>query len=1528
MLSGMISKDKEMDYFSMKRKELQALCKEHNIPANSANSVLAEKLSQLLNEKEKPITQKRACLRSSVDTTNEDEPAVSKREVKKVRFSPNNDVLEYQMRSGKKHVATPIATKTRRKSVATKVDELVVDNDSTNELIDDGVQIPDKRSSSRAQDRGAVRDVVKETSVVKEPEGNLGKVTRSKANLLAKGNVVQPEESKQSKKPVKDVKKGSGSVEETAVGHVRATRSKAQAVTDDSVGLDVNTQAKKKRGGQVAEDVQNVEHTDEFMEIPARVTRSRQNSKEDINNVVSNPKAEKKRTRREMKATDQSSSLSNVASEDKQELPKRKSLRTRGVENMDEDQGDEEVVNGGRATRAKAQLAVESGRDGKSRAEKKVVVPIEPKMVQKPEKSIKVGRKNANKRKSVMLSKNSEVVIHSVEPVNRRTRNTRSTSVMPEAQEKVNEEPEETRSPAVEKKQAKGKSVDVTKSGKVASELRTAVNATGSPKSRKRRGTPVTEDQGIETNYGAVVDESARRSTRSAGESEGNSAANKQAASVKTPTSGIGKQSAAKGELSEGSQIGTRRALRSGAATSGDSSNKRAKLSAPKQSDAEYSAVKSSKKGTPVSKLLNFEPGEKVVETELTPAIGGSRSRITRSAIRSDKTAGSLKKPSQTSIKKQPIGDAPGRVTRSGIKDTGNASSYYAGKVEKKKPNRSAHQVQPLDDAQISTPEVAEASPNPDVDTLGVQSKVDKEAMGWISGNTDDLSSPEMRLPTKVVKENMVSVSETANVVESIGTLLGEKSSGAEPHLISNGSDAEARDVEEGMEAADASIEKSSIQFTPNVVKPEMTANLLSETQQKPLDLPSSGDEPLLVPNLSEIPLQPLSEVEVQIAENSEKLDANEMDPAETGFVSTGQQTDVMLEEQVVSIETTVVMEDNAGFSFGDAVNECDIGSHNIDSSAVYHDSFEQPDVISTKELERPVEPSNIENGSEQGAEDESASAPTSLTTKLVSEDNNDTLDQETDDDKLQSLYSAENDIKDGMDAAHGSLPEPNVLPAEENLISDDVADVSVDAGDEPAKELETDVVQSPDVMSTKEVERSVEPSNIEEDNNDTLDQATDDDKLQGLYSAENDIKDGMDAAHGSLTEPNVLSAEENITSDDIADVLVDAGNEPAKDLVVQSPDVMSTKEVERSVEPSNIENGSEQGAEDERASAPTPLTTKLVSEDNDDTLDQATDYDKLQGLYSAENDIKDGMDAAHGSLMEPNVLPAEENITSEPAMELESDVVQSTGTDVHQGPILGRSDNENDSPRFGKPEDESDSLVLGKFDGEDANVNTGKECETDEGLNSEHLLQDPVSSDGDGHGDDEGASANKEHESNSMPNNNNDVSDTLGKNDDFNMNKQPEPTSEPSSFNDVTETPYSTDDISVEDQKAHSKPYGNDVFGAPLMGEDAPVMGEDDVLVDAGNEPTKELESDAVPSIDSDVPIMGTSGDENGSPKNDDFNMNKQPEPTSEPSSFNDVTETPYSTDDISVEDQKAHSKPYGNDVFGAPLMGEDAPV
>ncbi|PWA43180.1 elongation factor 1-alpha [Artemisia annua] len=64
----------------------------------------------------------------------------------------------------------------------------------------------------------------------------------------------------------------------------------------------------------------------------------------------------------------------------------------------------------------------------------------------------------------------------------------------------------------------------------------------------------------IGTDYGTVADESATRATGNGGNSEGKYAANKQAASVKTPISGISDKPAVKGELSKGNQRGTRQA--------------------------------------------------------------------------------------------------------------------------------------------------------------------------------------------------------------------------------------------------------------------------------------------------------------------------------------------------------------------------------------------------------------------------------------------------------------------------------------------------------------------------------------------------------------------------------------------------------------------------------------------------------------------------------------------------------------------------------------------------------------------------------------------------------------------------------------------------------------------------------------------------------------------------------------------------------------------------------------------------------
>ncbi|KAJ0596484.1 putative transcription regulator SAP family [Helianthus annuus] len=457
-----------MDYHSLKRRELQALCKEHNIPANSANSVLADKLSALFNEKQKPKARQRTCMKSLVETTDEGEPAESKRQAKKVRFSPNNDTVEYE-RSGEKQKDMVTQVKTRRKSMAKKVDQPVVDSSVTVDLVEDTAQIPVKVTRSRAQSlvkdvvipnniknkgRGETKDAGKGTDVDKESEGNVGKATRARARTLQKGG------------------EATESVEETVVGRARVTRSRAQTSMEGGTSRDANPDVKKKTGKQVKTEGQSVEPPVEVMDVTVRATRSRrQPLKEEVKNTVTNPQADKKRTRREMKE------------EDKQEPPKRKSLRTKGV---DEDEGAKmEVINDSRVAR--------------NRKNKANTVEV-----QELEEPIKhAGRKTVNRRKSVLPSVKADVDPHLEEPARR---NTRRKSVVQKATVKVE-------SPTVGKKDSK----------RLSGIIEDKENATtGTPKSKKRRGTPV-EDPIIETEHG-----SPKSSTRRASKSEGKSVAKKE----------------------------------------------------------------------------------------------------------------------------------------------------------------------------------------------------------------------------------------------------------------------------------------------------------------------------------------------------------------------------------------------------------------------------------------------------------------------------------------------------------------------------------------------------------------------------------------------------------------------------------------------------------------------------------------------------------------------------------------------------------------------------------------------------------------------------------------------------------------------------------------------------------------------------------------------------------------------------------------------------------------------------------------
>ncbi|KAI7729812.1 hypothetical protein M8C21_003808 [Ambrosia artemisiifolia] len=1096
-----------MDYHSLKRKELQALCKEHGIPANSANSVLADKLSALLNEKQKP--KGRTCMKSSVEIRDEGQLAESKRQSKKVRFSPNNDLLEYELRSGEKQKDMVTQVKTRRKSVAKKVDEPVVDNNITVELVEDTAQIPVRVTRSRVQ--SSVKDVPNNEKkkgrreakdVMKVTEDNIGKVTRSKAHTVQKGGGVQREDTKESKKLIKEVEEATDTVEETVVGRVRVARSKAQTSMEGGRGCGANAHVKKKTGKQVKTDGHNVEPPkEEIIDVPVRATRStRQTLKEDIGNTVTNPQANKKRTRREMKSTDLNSNSSHVAAVDKQEPPKRKSLRTRGV---DKDEGDKmEVVNASRATR-----------NSKNKATK-----VEVQELEEPLKH--PSKKNVNRRKSVLQPDKTEDDPHLEEAVNQPTRrNTRRNSVVQKATMKVESS---TRTP----KSGKDKE-NVTRSGKDASVNDFKEVTTGTPKSRKRRGTSIIEDQVMETEYGSV-DKSPKGSTRGAIKSERKSVAKKEVeSSLKKSKSRMNVQPSKEKTSPEGKSS----AIRSGAIIKGSSSKKRAKLSRTKQSDSEDHAVNSSKEWTPVAKLRNLELDEEVIDPEVSPAIDKSDRQVTRSTIKSEiKEPGQSarftrstikserKEPSQSAIKEQPtevqlfspkvaklrsdpaVNTAPGRITRRGIKHDGNAAGSFSENVGKKKQTRQSALKKPHDDAQMPSPEVAEAGPsldvgtvvqaevkqsldevrksspedaegrphlgvdalgvqsenkqpydinvqmcspeavevqpNPDGDTVGIGSESSIEVTGQILGDVS--ASGSARLPTKTVEENRVSVSGTAIDMESTSLVSGESAS------------------VEVKEDAGACIEKSTHEANATEC---VTETVLSGEQQNPPELQNFDAGTPLMKNLSHIKM-----TSVATADDAETL------PDAVSDVS-----------RVVHVESGIFNGQENPSSGNDVYVERDDA---ISDRKFYLDMFGTPlmgkggiqdDGSSlAEELEAGSELSNAKNTLDVPA------SGIDITIKRVIEDNSDVRNGESEHDQLTSIANHATDNEDVRGDDSELAKNENMPGAAEVLVRSD--------DEEPEQSLNVavddvprDTVGQSDSVTSKDTPKTLSSGGIDD---------------------------------------------------------------------------------------------------------------------------------------------------------------------------------------------------------------------------------------------------------------------------------------------------------------------------------------------------------------------------------------------------------------------------------------------------------------
>ncbi|KAL0351615.1 UNVERIFIED_CONTAM: hypothetical protein Scaly_1550200 [Sesamum calycinum] len=129
-----------MDFHSMKRKELQALCKKHKIPANLSNLEMATKLEEFFREKGRSLTQ--GLINEHDENAIEIEAAdvVMSRRVKKVRFSPDHEIIEFTREKKRR---------SRRTLVSSRNSSSAVENVDSGEVNNEGVGGPGRLTRSR-----------------------------------------------------------------------------------------------------------------------------------------------------------------------------------------------------------------------------------------------------------------------------------------------------------------------------------------------------------------------------------------------------------------------------------------------------------------------------------------------------------------------------------------------------------------------------------------------------------------------------------------------------------------------------------------------------------------------------------------------------------------------------------------------------------------------------------------------------------------------------------------------------------------------------------------------------------------------------------------------------------------------------------------------------------------------------------------------------------------------------------------------------------------------------------------------------------------------------------------------------------------------------------------------------------------------------------------------------------------------------------------------------------------------------------
>ncbi|KAL6492963.1 hypothetical protein OROGR_032722 [Orobanche gracilis] len=258
-----------MDFQSMKRKELQAICKKHKIPANLSNLEMVKRLTLFFKEKENSLIQGMVNGKDeNASETESTDAVIMNRKVKKVRFSPEHELIEFTR-------SREIKRRTRRNSVTIRDSCSSFENvetDSENvkkkgrvtrsrglELIDGGVN-EKKRGRKGVEKIQELKNIVLSVENIDNDEVMEGNVDGVKKVLHTRGKKVVESFKNAGRKrgKVKEDDKSDNEkaldseipIEEIVDSPGRITRSRWQKQTEVSV-------TKTKRVRRVVETVDN-----------------------------------------------------------------------------------------------------------------------------------------------------------------------------------------------------------------------------------------------------------------------------------------------------------------------------------------------------------------------------------------------------------------------------------------------------------------------------------------------------------------------------------------------------------------------------------------------------------------------------------------------------------------------------------------------------------------------------------------------------------------------------------------------------------------------------------------------------------------------------------------------------------------------------------------------------------------------------------------------------------------------------------------------------------------------------------------------------------------------------------------------------------------------------------------------------------------------------------------------------------------------------------------------------------------------